>query len=173
MSCVRTSLATAAVVASTIALATPLKAQCVPDNFPNDWLQQQENLGGHTIANHVGWTDMQLTNRLQGNNPPLAAGTYPASQQPDPIYRAAQTTIAQGLASRRLAINAWAANAQANAPRAEAFQAAATIGRVATRQHPANVVDTQTYCVILRANGAGGCRVLTSFPTPALQGYCN
>ena len=173
MSRVRTLLTTATLIAVTLSLSAPLKAQCVPDNFPNDWLQQQENLGGHTIASHVGWSDQQLTNRLQGPNPPLAAGTYPASQQPDPIYRAAQTTIAQGLASRRQAINAWAANAPFNAPRAETFQAAAAIGRVATQQHPANVVDTQTYCVILRANGAGGCRVLTSFPTPALQGYCN
>jgi len=173
MSRIRTSLATAALIASTIALATPLKAQCVPDNFPDNWLLQQENNNGHTIAEHVGKSDQYLTNRLQGNNAPLAAGTYPASQQPDPVYLAAQTTIAQGLASRRQAINNWAANANVNAPRAEAFQAVAAVGRVATRQQPANVFDTQTYCVILRANGNGGCRVLTSFPTPALQGYCN
>jgi hypothetical protein len=173
MSRVRVLFTTAALVAGAISLSTPSSAQCVPNNFPANWLQQQENAGGHTIANHVGWADWQLTNRLMGNNPPLAAGSYPAANPPEPVWSAAQATIAQGLTARAQAINLWAANAGLNAPRAEAFQAAATIGRVATQQAPANVFNTQTFCVVLRADGNGGCRVLTSFPTPALHGYCN
>jgi len=173
MSRFRNSLATAALIFGTIALAVPANAQCVPDIFPNDWLQQQENLGGHTIDRHVGKTDGQLTQRLINSPNIAAAGSYPASALPDPRYLAAQATIAQGLASRRQTINNWAATAHANAPRAEELQAAAAIGRVALQTQPANVFDTQTYCVILRANGVGGCRVLTSFPTPALHGYCH
>lgn len=173
MSRVRTLLTSIALIAGTIAFSTSPQAQCVPNNFPNDWLQQQENLGGHTIARHVGQTDMDLTNRLQSPNPPQAAGSYPASALPDPRYLAAQTTIAQGLATRRQTINAWAATAPQNGPRSETFQAAAAVGRVARQTAPANVVDTSTFCVVLRADGNGGCRVLTSFPTPALVGFCH
>ena len=175
MSRIRVSLAVATFVAGAIALTAASHAQCIPDNFPNDWLQQQENAGGHTIAKHVGQSDQQLMDRVNGRRGPRAAGSFPASDPPAANYTAAQTTITQALAlaNQRNALNVWATGADEGDRRSVAVNAGGTIGRVVTRQAPANVFNTPYFCMVFEANGDTTCYLLTAFPTPAANGYCN
>lgn len=176
MSRARTLLTTAAIVSTLLGLPATAKAVCIPNNFPANWLQQQENLGGHTIARHVGWTDIQLATRLQ-NEGLTAAGSYPSSGPPYPAA-AAQATIIAGVGGNRIAINNWAATANAGATRVYNYVTAppAIIGRVATWNNanpPAPVVNnTCTFRVVVRATGGGNCYVLTSFPTPPGGAAC-
>jgi Bacterial CdiA-CT RNAse A domain len=114
MSRVRTLLATIAMTAgAAIYLSASAHAVCIPNNFAANWLQLQENAGGHTIARHVGRTDNQLMARLQ-NQGLNAVGSYPSAGAPYPAA-AAQATITAGLAVNRAAINNWANGAGANA----------------------------------------------------------
>lgn len=176
MSRSRTLLTTVAIVTGLLALPITAQAVCIPNNFPANWLQQQENAGGHTIARHVGQTDMQLSTRLQ-NQGLNAVGSYPSSGAPYPAA-AAQATITAGVAANRNVINNWAANANAGATMAYNYVTAppATIGRVATWNNanpPAPVVNnTCTFRVVVRATGGGNCYVLTSFPTPPGGAAC-
>lgn len=164
----------ALLVAASITLSASSKAQCIPDNFAGDWLNQQEQAGGHTILKHVGQSDQQLMDRVNARRAPRAAGSFPADNPPAPYnYSTAQTTITQALAARRNALNVWANGADEGDRRAVSVTAGGTIGRVVTRQAPANVFNTPYFCMVLEANGDGTCYLLTSFPTPAANGYCN
>jgi len=169
MSRSRTRLATAALALGAIALASPLHAQCIPMNFPGNWLQQQENAGGHTIARHVGKTDLQLAQRLAQNPHIAAASTYPN-------LAGAQGTITAGLATNRNTINNWANGANNGQSQAYNYAAAGNIGRVATRNPnappPALFTNTCTYRAVIRATGGGNCYLLTSFPTSPAPGAC-
>jgi len=169
MSRIRTSLFATALIGLTLAMSSTLYAQCIPALFPVDWLQTQENAGGHTIASHVGRSNLQLTTRLQ-NQQLDAVGTFPSSGHPYPAA-AAQATITARIAVDRIAINNWAAHANLNATRAYNYvaQPLATIGRVATWNNgnpPAPVVNnTCTFRVVVKATGGGNCYILTSYPT--------
>lgn len=165
MSRIRTLLATSALVAGAILLSSSAQAVCIPNPIPANWLQLQENAGGHTIALHVGQTDLQLTQRL-ANNPNIpAAGSYPASAPPAAVYTAAQATIVAGINTNTVAINNWAANAANGARQAYNYVAGGTIGRVATR-NPVQVNNTNNYRLVFQALGGGNCFLLTSYPTP-------
>ena len=165
MSRVRTLLTTAAIVAVALSSSMPAQAVCIPNPIPANWLQLQENAGGHTIALHVGQTDLQLTQRL-ANNPNIpAAGSYPAAAPPAAVYSTAQATITAGLATNTVAINNWANNAANGARQAYNYVAPAVIGRVATR-NPIQVANTTNYRVVFQALGGGNCFLLTSYPTP-------
>lgn len=165
MSRVRTLLTTAAFIGATATLPLPARAVCIPNPIPANWLQLQENAGGHTIALHVGQTDMQLTQRL-ANNPNIpAAGSYPASAPPAAVYADAQNTIVAGVNTNTVAINNWANNAANGTRQAYNYVAGATIGRVATR-NPVQVNNTTNYRVVFQALGGGNCFILTSYPTP-------
>lgn len=174
MSRVRTLLATAAIVTGALAVAIPAQAQCIPDQFPADWLQQQENAGGHTIQRHVGQSDQQLINRVTPRRGPRAAGTFPASLPPAAVYTAAQATITAQLGPETDAINGWANDAEEGDRRADDYAAPGTIGRVATRRPGggANVMNTCTFRTVLEANGDGTCYLLTAYPTVPAQGQC-
>ena len=176
MSLTRKLLGTAALATALLGWSAVAQAVCIPAIFPPQWLQQQENAGGHTIARHVGQSDLQLTTRLttQGLN---AVGSYPSSGAPYPAA-AAEATVISGVTANRVAINNWAAGANAGATMAYNYVTAppATIGRIATWNNaapPAPVVNnTCTFRVVVRATGAGNCYVLTSFPTPPGGAAC-
>lgn len=174
MSRIRTSLAAATLVVGAIALSTASQAQCIPDQFPADWLQQQENAGGHTIARHVGKTDQQLIARVTPRRGPRAAGSFPASQPPAAAYAAAQATITAKLGAEIDDLNAWADEADEGDRRADDYVANGTIGRVAARVPGRNpvIVNTCTFRTVLQANGDGTCYLLTAFPTVPPQGVC-
>jgi hypothetical protein len=167
MSRIRNLLIGAVIVASAFASTAPVQAQCVPALIPANWLQLQENAGGHTILLHVGQTDMQLTQRLINNPNIPAAGSYPADPPPT-VYTTAQNTITAGIANNTVAINNWAANANVGDRQAYNYNAPGVIGRVATRNPPnAPVVNnTNNFRVVFQATGGGNCYILTSYPTP-------
>jgi hypothetical protein len=151
----------AIVIASCIALAQPAAAQCIPAHFPQNWLQQQEQAGGHTIALHVGKTDAELVQRLQKDPNIQAASTYTDQQT-------AEDAITAALANLRQAINNWAQNAHNGQRRVDNFapQGGEVVGRVATRPPgPQNVHDSTQFRTVIQATGGGNCYLLTSFPT--------
>jgi len=173
MSRIQACLAGLALIA-TAGLSTPAKTQCIPDQFPADWLQQQENAGGHTIDRHVGKSDQQLIARVTPRRGPRAAGSFPASQAPAAAYAAAQATITAKLALDADGINAWANDGDEGDRRVDDYAANATIGRVAARVPGRNpiIVPTCTFRTVLEANGDGTCYLLTAFPTVPAPGVC-
>ena len=141
--------------------ATTAGAACIPDNFPADYLYQQEAAGGHTIARHEGKTDEQIVQRLEQDARIQHASTYPA-------VAGAQADIIAVLAGDRVAINNWAARAPAGATHAWEAGANHVVGRVASRPpSPGNIADSSYLRVVVRKTGANACLLLTSFPIPA------
>jgi hypothetical protein len=158
----RTSLISGALpiaIATVLFAAAPAAAQCIPQNFPNNWLLQQEQAGGHTIARHTGKTDQELVDRLAEDLNIAASSTYPSPAS-------AQVTITGALGAIRVVLNNWANQARNGSRRVIDFVAADTVGRVAYRPADlANVADSSEFRVILQATGGGGCYLLTSYPT--------
>lgn len=170
MSRIRTLIATAAFLAGTLALSSPLHAQCVPAAFPAGWLNAQEAAGGHTIARHVNQPLPQLINRI------LYGGVTAAGSFPNTV--AAQATITAALTANAAAINAWRATggfggAPVNVGTTRAFDYTnpANIGVVAyaVGNPPSAVSSSQTcaFRVVMRAAGGNTCTLLTAFPRPA------
>lgn len=173
MSRLRALVATAALLAGTLTLSSPLHAQCVPAAFGAGWLNAQEAAGGHTIARHVNQTLAQLINRVLAGGVP-AAGSYPTTA-------GAQATITAALAANAAAINNWRATGgiggvPVNVGTTQAFDYAnaANIGTIAyTVGNPPNAIgwgQTCAFRVVMRATGGNTCVLLTSFPRPATPG---
>ncbi len=170
MSLTRKLLGPAAIATALLGWSAASHAVCIPANFPVNWLQQQENAGGHTIARHVDKTDQQLAQRL-ANDPNIQEASSYRTAMANP-----QATITAGLASNRNAINTWAANAANGQRRAYDYVAGADVGRVASRNPaappPALYANTCTFRAVLRATGGGNCYLLTSYPTTPDPGDC-
>ncbi len=144
------------------AVSQPTFAQCIPANFPPNWLQAQEQAGGHTIARHVGWTNQQLVNRLT-NSPQISnASTYTNLQS-------ATTTIPAALSSHRNNLNNWASNPNVpvGATRAVDYSVGQVVGRVAFRQPTLKNIrnSTNLRAVVRKISTTGECLLLTSYPT--------
>jgi hypothetical protein len=140
--------------------ASAAGAACIPDNFPADYLQQQEAAGGHTIARHIGKTDEQLVQRLEQDRRIREASTYPA-------VASAQADIIAFLAGGRVAINSWAAGARNGATHVWEVGAGHVVGRVASRPLGLGDIAASSHLrVVLRKTGANACLLLTSFPIP-------
>jgi hypothetical protein len=152
--------ALAAAIALVPLLGGAAGAACIPDILPADYLRQQENAGGHTIARHVGKTDAQLVQRLADDPRIRAASSYTDAAT-------AQANIAAALAADRVAINIWAAAAPDRATRAWDAGSAAVVGRVASRPPGLGNIARSTHLrVVIRKTGADTCLLLTSFPIP-------
>ncbi len=136
-------------------------AQCVPANFPPNWLQTQEQAGGHTLARHVGWTNQQLVNRLISSPQIANASTYTNQGL-------ASTNIQTALNYYRANLNNWASNRNTpvGATRAVDYQTQTIVGRVAFRPPTLNNIrnSTNLRVVMRKSNGGGRCIVLTSYP---------
>lgn len=142
----------------------PALAVCIPDNFPNNWLQNQENAGGHTIARHVGKTDAWLIGRYNGNYNISGASTY-ASDATATLHIQAALAIAQG------GYNAWEPNAGIGSRRAVTTNLGYTVGRGVNTPTPrpaavGDVNDLDQLVTVIEKSGAGVCFLLTSYPTP-------
>lgn len=159
------TLAAALMIVAVACLSGPTRAQCIPDQFPESWLLQQEEAGGHTIARHVGSTDFQLLEALAHNPNIPFEGSYPASRPPAPVYETAQAMITAVLGAQQAETNNWARSATAGARRTLNFVVAEIVGRVAVR-NPDRIINTNNFSVIFEATGSGRCFVLTSFPRP-------
>lgn len=133
-------------------------AQCVPAAFPPDWLQEQEEAGGHTLARHVGWTDRQLVERLRNSPNIAAASTYPDRET-------AAAAIQAALVQNAAALNRWVRGAPVGATRAVDYDAGREIGRVASRPPGLdNIAPGQRLRAVVRKTRDGGCLLLTSYP---------
>ena len=133
---------------------------CVPRQFPDKWLEIQETQGGHTIERHVGKTDQWLAQRL-ADQPKIPA----ASSFND--LKDARLGIRAALSLNRARINNWAASAGQNKRRAYDYDGQYFIGRVVERGNPpAPSEKSNDLKLVLEADGEGGCRLLTAYPTP-------
>ncbi|AOX03614.1 hypothetical protein BJP34_33035 [Moorena producens PAL-8-15-08-1] len=133
-------------------------AQCVPSNFPSNWLRQQEDLGGKTINRHVGKTDQQLVNKLI-NNPKIAA----ASTYPD--LRTAANHIKDALRANRSSFNNWVLGAAVGEKRAVKYRATTVVGRVASSPPSlSNIDNTRRLRVVMIKTAQGDCLLNTSYP---------
>lgn len=150
------------VALSLLSLGTTSKAalaQCVPATFPANWLQQQENAGGHTIARHVGRTDQQLVERLINSPRISAASTYPD-------LATATTNIQAALTANATNLNSWASEVAVGEKRAVNYQAGAVIGRVASRPASlSNMANSDRLRAVMKKTANGGCLLLTSYPS--------
>jgi hypothetical protein len=136
-------------------------AQCVPANFSPNWLQTQEQAGGHTLARHVGWTNQQLVNRLISSPQIANASTYTNQG-------IATTNIQAALRYHKNNLNNWASNPNipVGATRVVDYKTQSSVGRVAFRPPILNNIrnSADLRIVMRKSNGAGGCIVLTSYP---------
>ncbi len=139
-------------------LIGPAFAQCVPTVFPSNWLQAQEDLGGHTIARHVGKADEWLVNRLRKSSRISAASSY--------LNTATATThIQSALTAKAIMLNRWVRDAPAGATRAIDYNAAKVLGLVALRPPKVtNIINSKTLRAVMRATAGGTCFLLTSYP---------
>ncbi|WP_072621213.1 RNase A-like domain-containing protein [Spirulina major] len=133
-------------------------AQCVPATFPQNWLQQQEAQGGHTIARHVGRTNQQLIDRLR-NSSISAASTYPN-------LATASTHVQAALTANATTLNNWVTGAAIGEKRAVSYAAGATVGRVAGRPAAlSNIASSRNLLAVMTKTANGTCLLLTSYPT--------
>ncbi len=142
----------------------PALAVCVPDDFPNNWLQDQEAAGGHTIARHVGKTDAWLVNRYNSSYNISGASSYASNATATQYIQAA-------LAITKVGYNAWEPNANIGSRRAMTTNLGYTVGSgVHTpTARPADVGDVENFdrlITVVEKTAAGACRLLTSYPTP-------
>ena len=133
-------------------------AQCVPNSFPPNWLQQQENLGGHTISRHVGKTDQQLFNRLINSPRISAASTYPN-------LPTASTNIQNALRANSTILNRWVIGAAVGEKRVVDYATNAVVGRVASRPPSlSNIANSRKLRAVMKKTAQGDCLLLTSYP---------
>ncbi len=133
---------------------------CVPASFPDRWLESQETLGGHTLARHVGKDDAWLTRRLADEPGIPTASSFSSMED-------ARLGIRAALSENRARINNWASNAGKDRRRFWNFDGSYFVGRVAERGGGGGTVERSTDLrVVLQADGAGGCLLLTAYPIP-------
>ncbi|MGQ4649110.1 RNase A-like domain-containing protein [Lyngbya aestuarii] len=131
---------------------------CIPASFSNDWLQQQEQAGGHTIERHVGKSDQELVERLKKEPKIGAASTYPN-------LTTASTHLEAALTANAPKLNQWASSAAVGQKQVVDYNAHQVIGRVARRPPSLNnVKNAQQLRAVLTATGGGKCLLLTSYP---------
>jgi hypothetical protein len=140
--------------------ALPALADCIPGEFPRDYLEREEAAGGHTLARHVGKSDDWLMARLASD-----AHLHVASSYPD--RETAETAIEALLSRHRDRLNRWAARAPEGAEFTVRGAADRPIGRTAWRPVGRDhLADSRALIVVVKKAGAASCLVLTSYPGP-------
>jgi len=143
---------------SCIEVSQSASTPCIPASFPNDWLQQQERAGGHTIERHVGKSDQQLVERLRKEPSIGAASTYPN-------LTTASTHLEAALTANAVHLNQWANSAAVGQKQVVDYNANQVVGRVARRPpNSNNIKNAQQLRAVLTATGGGKCLLLTSYP---------
>jgi hypothetical protein len=133
---------------------------CIPEQFPNRWLEAQETAGGHTISQHIGKPDQWLISRLN-NQPTISA----ASSFTD--LSNARLGIRAALTQHRAKINNWVANARRAKNQAWHYDGNGFLGRVAERPTSLQSIKKTTRLkVVIKTDGKGECTLLTAYPTP-------
>ena len=141
-------------------IALPALADCVPADFPRDYLEREEAAGGHTLARHVGKSDEWLMARLAGD-----AHLHFASGYAD--RAGAEATIEALLGRHRARINRWADRSPDGAEFTLRGATDRPIGHTAWRPvGPDHLAESRTIVVVMKKLDAARCLVLTSYPAP-------
>ena len=124
-------------------------------------LGRDEQLGGHTLARHVGWSDDELLARLRREPDISAASTYSDRAT-------AERIVASALAQDKRRVDAWAAREGSRPNLALDYRGARddVIGR-SIRRGRTIAQPCIDAVVVLRWQRAGGFIVLTSYPEAA------
>ncbi|HEV2548568.1 MAG TPA: RNase A-like domain-containing protein [Stellaceae bacterium] len=139
-------------------IARAASAQCIPADFPADYLERAEAAGGHTLARHVGKSDDWLMARLASD-----AHLHVASSYID--RETAEAAIETLLSRHRDRLNRWVERTPEGAEFTVRGAADRTIGRTAWRPVGADhLADSRTLVVVVKKAGAASCLVLTSYP---------
>lgn len=154
----------AAAVSLTVLLAAaPARADCVPKQFPPDWLQQQEKAGGHTIEYNVAKPDSFLIERLQGDEGIPYASTFPDEQ-------AAAAAIEAALKASAAHIELWLGRAKVGQALALEAKAGSPVGRIAVRPVGAsNIHPATSLILVLKKLADDRCVLLNAYPSTGPQ----
>jgi hypothetical protein len=140
-------------------LAAPAAAECIPAALPHDYLQRQEDAGGHTLARHVGQPDRSLVARLMQDRRLRFASSYT-----DLVT--AEDAIEFVLDRRRADINRWEQRAAATAELTIHGTLDRPVGHKAYRPAtPAHVSERSTIVLVIKKIDDGRCLLLTSYPS--------
>ncbi len=129
------------------------------DMQPSVTLAQSEALGGHTLARHVGRTELQLRERLAREPRIPAAGTFPSRN-------VAEAVVAEALDRDAGAIARWLPDAMPGATRGFNYTAGRPIGQGVIRATDSLVDMSRIRLVLRRTNGPAPYVILTAYPVP-------
>ncbi|NQW11407.1 MAG: hypothetical protein HQ481_16195 [Alphaproteobacteria bacterium] len=147
----------AACLAATLLVGAPAFADCVPSEFPDGWLLEQEHKGGHTVDRHVSKSEAWLIDRLKRDRKIPAASSFP-----DRVT--ARQVIGLALAPDENDLDEWARTARAGEVAEIRMAFEQPIGRIVVR---GKAVGEPAFGLRLfvRALGDGNCFLLTAYPT--------
>jgi hypothetical protein len=148
----------AATVVVLLSLIGPAAAECVPPEFPSNYLQRQEQEGGHTIARHVGKSDIWLMERLGRDQRLRFASSYSD-------LATAEDAVERVLSRHRTEINRWERTHGRNSETTVRDTLPQPVGHTAYRPiESAHVAERRTIVVIVKKIDDGSCVLLTSYP---------
>lgn len=154
----RSMVSAAAIVAAALAFLTPsAQAECVPGEFRDGWLLEQETKGGHTVDRHVAKSDAWLIDRLD-REPSISA----ASSFPD--RTTARKVISLALSPDKSDLDEWATSANDGDVAEIRMAFEQPIGRMVSRGTAA-AIPAHGLRLFVMADGSGSCHLLTAYPT--------
>lgn len=154
----RTLVAAAAMFAAALfSLSAAAQAECVPGEFKDGWLLEQEVKGGHTVDRHVAKSDAWLIDRLK-REPKISA----ASSFPDRVT--ARQVIGLALSPDKTDLDDWATSAKGGDVAEIRMAFEQPIGRLVTRGTAA-AIPAHGLRLFVMADGRGRCHLLTAYPT--------
>lgn len=140
-------------------LSVAARGACLPDAFPEHWLEAQERQGGHTVAQHVGKSDQQLVERLNRDKRLREESSFAN-------LVTAESAVAAALQRNRAAIESWAAHAKPRQRHAWHSRADTVLGRGAYR--PAgrsHIAERSGVTAVMIKNADGSCTLFTAYPS--------
>ena len=146
-----------AAVTTAFMMSSAAYAECVPGEFEDGWLLQQEVQGGHTVDRHVAKSDAWLVDRLD-REPRISA----ASSFPD--RHTARQVIGLALAPDKSDLDDWAESANGGDVAEIRMAFEQPIGRVVPRGSD-EAEPGHGLRLFVKANGDGTCHLLTAYPT--------
>ena len=153
------SLVTAAAIiaAALVSLSAAASAECIPGEFKDGWLLEQELKGGHTVDRHVAKSDAWLIDRLK-REPKISA----ASSFPDRVT--ARQVIGLALTPDKTDLDDWATKANGGDVAEIRMAFEQPIGRLVQRGTAA-AIPAHGLRLFVMADGKGACHLLTAYPT--------
>jgi len=146
-------------IAAGMTLSLGARAACLPDSFPEHWLEAQERQGGHTLAQHVGKSDQQLLERLNRDKRLREESSFADLDT-------AESAVATALQRNRAGIESWAAHAKPRQRHAWHYRSDTALGhgayRPAGRSH---IAERSSVTTVMIKNADGSCTLFTAYPS--------